>query len=447
MKIYGKILWATLPLLLAAFVAASGITYVLSRAALRDIAEDWLETRGLEALQVAQEQADFLAAYALDTVDASVLQAQNDAAAIMATIDIGADGYIFVVDRDGRIVHGPDPSLVGADVSDTPWFVEMTGASAGQIGYRFRGEGYLASFQYFDPWQWYVVATDPESEVYGAVNRLGSYMLILGVAGSGLIAFVLMMLTRHITAPLAELVKGAERVGRGDLGTRIPVKAHDEVGILARSFNEMTEELRALYNRLEERLTTVVSKAPIILFSLDRDNALTLLEGKGLDTLGLDAEAAIGRPFDDVFGHAPDILAAAAAARRGETINSVATLDRQIYEIWCAPLTAPSGANAGVIGVATDVTERVQAQEKLKRQADYLAALNETTLGIISRLDLDDLLQALIARAGQLLDSQHGFIYLADEDHVEIRRRIGVGVYGDSVGYRLQPGQGVAGRV
>jgi HAMP domain-containing protein/putative methionine-R-sulfoxide reductase with GAF domain len=323
----------------------------------------------------------------------------------------------------------------------------MAGATAGQINYRFQGEGYLASFQYFEPWRWFVIAADPESEVYGAVNRLGSYMLVLGIAGSGLIAFVLMVLTRRITAPLAALVKGAERVGQGDLSTRIPVETKDEVGILAQSFNEMTEELHALYNRLEERLTTVVSKAPIILFSLDQNGALTLLEGKGLDTLGLDAEAEVGEAFDKVFAHAPDILSAASAARAGETVNTVAALDRHIFEIWCAPLVAPSGARAGAIGVATDVTERVRAEEKLKRQADYLAALNETTLGIISRLELDDLLQALVARAGQLLDAQHGFIYLADEEDAVIRRRIGVGVYGESVGYRLQPGQGVAGRV
>ncbi|MHC4180266.1 MAG: GAF domain-containing protein, partial [Planctomycetota bacterium] len=449
MKIYSKILLATLPLLLLAFAVAGGITFFLSRAALTDIAEQWLETRGLEALQAAQEQAKFLEAYSLDTVDASVRQAQSDAGAIMATIDIGDEGYIFVVDGSGRVAHGPDQSLIDLDLSGEPWFAQMVEEAAGQISYRFQGQRYLASFHYFEPWQWYVVATDPESEVYGAVNRLGSYVLILGVAGSLLIALVLMMLTRRVTAPLAALVQGAERVGRGELDTTIPVRTRDEVGILAQSFNEMTEQLRALYDRLEERLTTVVSNAPIILFSLDQNGELTLLEGKGLDTLGLDGDEIIGQPLSAVFGRSPEILAAADAARRGQTVNSVAALDEQIFEIWCAPLVAPSSSATGAIGVATDVTERVLAQEKLRRQAEYLAALNETTLGIISRLELDELLQALITRAGQLLDAPHGFIYLADEDEDEdeIRRKVGVGVYEQSVGYRLHSGQGVAGRV
>jgi class 3 adenylate cyclase/HAMP domain-containing protein len=447
MKISGKILWATVPLLLAAFAAASGVTYFLSRAALRDIAEQWLETRAVEALQVAERQAEFLQAYALQTVEASVRQAQTDAGQMMAMIDIGQHGYVYVIDIDGHIVHGPDPSLGGADVSTEPWFSEMKSTSSGQISYRYRGERHLASFHYFEPWQWYVVATDPESEVYGAVNRLGYYVLILGVAGSVLIGAVLLTLTRKVTAPLAELVHGAERVGRGELETVIPVRTRDEVGILADSFNTMTAELRALYNRLEERLTTVVSNAPIILFSLNDGGTIVLLEGKGLDTLGLDAEAAVGQPLSVVFERAPEILDAAEAALRGETISSVAGLDERIYEVWCAPLAGASGSNNGVIGIATDVTARVLAERKLRRQADYLAALNETTLGIISRLDLDELLQAVIARAGELLSAPHGFIYLADEDGGGIYRRVGVGVYADSIGYQLRPGQGVAGRV
>jgi class 3 adenylate cyclase/HAMP domain-containing protein len=447
MKISSKILWATLPLLLAAFVAASGVTYFLSRAALRDIAEQWLETRGLEAVQAAESQVQFLEAYALNTVEASVRQAQSDAAAIMASIDIGDEGFVFVIDDAGRIAHAPDPALIGEDLSGEPWFAGMAAASGGQISYRFGAQRHLGSFHYFEPWRWYVVATDPESEVYGAVNRLGSYVLILGWAGSALIALVLMALTRRVTAPLAELVEGAERVGRGELDTTIPVRTRDEVGVLAQSFNEMTDELRILYGRLEERLTTVVSNAPIILFALDREGALTLLEGKGLDALGLDADGALGRPLSAVFGGSPEILAAAESARRGDTVSSVAALDDQIFEVWCAQHTESSGASSGVIGVATDVTERVLAQRKLRRQADYLAALNETTLGIISRLDLDELLQAVVTRAGELLAAPHGYIYLADEAEAGMRRRIGAGVYEETVGYRLQPGQGVAGRV
>jgi len=184
MKIYGKILLATLPLVLLAFLVAGGITYYLSRDALTHIAEQWLETRGLEALEAAREQAEFLKAYGLDSVDASILQAQNDAAAAMATIRIGERGYIFVIDAAGSIVHHPDPALVGVDVSGESWFAKMKSAAQGRVSYILKGQPHLATFHSFDTWKWIVVATDPEAEVYGAVNKLGTYVLVLGVVGS-----------------------------------------------------------------------------------------------------------------------------------------------------------------------------------------------------------------------------------------------------------------------
>ncbi len=445
MKIYGKILLATLPLVLMGFLVAGGITYYLSRAALTEIAEQWLETRGLEALNVAREQAEYLKAYSLDTVEASVMQAQVDAMTAMANISIGDEGFVFVVDDAGKIVHHPEPSLIDVDVSAQSWFTEMRGHAAGWLSYDFEGVGYLASFHRFGLWNWFVVVTDPEAEVYGAVNQLGFYVLILGVLGSALIALVLMLLTRRVTAPLAALVAGAENVGRGNLDTKIAIATRDEIGVLAGAFNEMIEQLRQLYGRLEERLTTVVSNAPIILFSLDAGGRITLLEGKGLDVLGFRSDEMIGQEMSQVFERAPEFMQSMASALAGETVNAIAIFDELIFEIWCAPTDETGGG--GVIGVATDVTERIQAEKRLRLQNEYLSALHDTTLGMISRLDLTELLSDLITRAGQLLGTQHGYIYLVEDNGEALDRHVGVGVFGASIGHRLQPNEGLAGKV
>jgi signal transduction histidine kinase/DNA-binding response OmpR family regulator/HPt (histidine-containing phosphotransfer) domain-containing protein/PAS domain-containing protein len=94
-----------------------------------------------------------------------------------------------------------------------------------------------------------------------------------------------------------------------------------------------------------------------------------------------------------------------------------------------------------------DITERKRAEETLQQQNEYLAALHETTLGLISRLDLNELLQALITRAGQLLGTPHGFIFLLQPGEGEIEQEIGVGLFASAVGYRLKPGEGVSGLV
>jgi signal transduction histidine kinase/DNA-binding response OmpR family regulator/HPt (histidine-containing phosphotransfer) domain-containing protein/PAS domain-containing protein len=94
-----------------------------------------------------------------------------------------------------------------------------------------------------------------------------------------------------------------------------------------------------------------------------------------------------------------------------------------------------------------DISESKRAAAALERQNEYLAALHETTLGLISRLDLEELLHALVSRACQLLDVPNGFIFLHDPAAGRLRQRVGVGVFADTKQFELAPGEGVSGRV
>jgi signal transduction histidine kinase/DNA-binding response OmpR family regulator/HPt (histidine-containing phosphotransfer) domain-containing protein/PAS domain-containing protein len=95
----------------------------------------------------------------------------------------------------------------------------------------------------------------------------------------------------------------------------------------------------------------------------------------------------------------------------------------------------------------TDITERKRAEEALQQQNEYLAALHATTLGLISRLDLNELLQAIVTRAGQLLGTPHGFIFLLEPGEKEIEQKVGVGIFAEAIGFRLKPGEGLSGQV
>jgi hypothetical protein len=73
----------------------------------------------------------------------------------------------------------------------------------------------------------------------------------LAVFGVGIIAAL--FLSTSFTRPLQELNQAARRVAAGDLQTKVPLAGEDEIGELARTFNEMVQKLRE--NRLlAERL-------------------------------------------------------------------------------------------------------------------------------------------------------------------------------------------------
>jgi len=82
----------------------------------------------------------------------------------------------------------------------------------------------------------------------------------------------------------------------------------------------------------------------------------------------------------------------------------------------------------------------------LHRQNEYLAALHETTLGLMNRLDLTAVLENILGRATQLLGTPHGYIYLTEPGGTEIESKVGSGIFADP-GPRMQPGEGLTGQV
>ncbi len=91
--------------------------------------------------------------------------------------------------------------------------------------------------------------------------------------------------------------------------------------------------------------------------------------------------------------------------------------------------------------------ERTVLLNESVRQNQYLAALHDTTVGLISRLAVNELLETVLIRAGQLLNAPHGFIFLTEPGVLELVCKVGVGAMSQLTGSRRKPGQGMVGKV
>lgn len=74
---------------------------------------------------------------------------------------------------------------------------------------------------------------------------IGCGGFLLGLVGAGVLA-------KRITGPLQKLVDGTVRIAKGDFTQTISAGSRDEIGDLARSFNEMTKDLLETRRQMED---------------------------------------------------------------------------------------------------------------------------------------------------------------------------------------------------
>ncbi|MCX5970490.1 MAG: PAS domain-containing protein, partial [Coprothermobacterota bacterium] len=124
---------------------------------------------------------------------------------------------------------------------------------------------------------------------------------------------------------------------------------------------------------------------------------------------------------------------------RGEKCHSIYRLRKHEGDLlWLEDTAIPTMEQGKVVriqGVIQDITARKRAEGWLQRQNSYLEALNEMTLGVIKRLELDELLEVILSRACRLAGTEHGYIYLVSPDGETIEVRAGLGVYTQYLGY------------
>ena len=88
-----------------------------------------------------------------------------------------------------------------------------------------------------------------------------------------------------------------------------------------------------------------------------------------------------------------------------------------------------------------------EAKAALRRQNEYLMALHETSLGLIDRLDKEELLEAILLRAARLSGTEDGYIYLLEPGDSEMQIQVGMGFFRSHLGLRVKPGEGIGGKV
>jgi two-component system chemotaxis sensor kinase CheA len=96
-------------------------------------------------------------------------------------------------------------------------------------------------------------ASVPVATVDAIARGVRTQMAYGGLAAAAAALVIATIITLGILLPIKKLAEGARRIGDGDLAHRIDVGSSDEIGDLARAFNDMIGRLQAIVGALDRR--------------------------------------------------------------------------------------------------------------------------------------------------------------------------------------------------
>ncbi|MFN2216831.1 MAG: sensor histidine kinase [Anaerolineales bacterium] len=90
------------------------------------------------------------------------------------------------------------------------------------------------------------------------INRIGKFLLTVGLSVAGLALILGILLAYNITRPIHQLTQVTKEISEGTLGGQVDVRGRDEIGRLSESFNKMSADL-ARSNQVRKQMTADIA--------------------------------------------------------------------------------------------------------------------------------------------------------------------------------------------
>lgn len=160
-------------------------------------------------------------------------------------------GTIIITNAQGMIVSSQDKSQLFSDISDSSLFkVTLEHRGSGKV-YKRGGESFLTVNNYYGPLDWYIISEIPMRGLQHEIRLITGQIFLAGLFSLVLSLLIANSLSKSLTMPILSLQNSVSESGH-DLSIRAQVNSDDEIGALAREYNEMLDKQQSMMKRLVE---------------------------------------------------------------------------------------------------------------------------------------------------------------------------------------------------
>ncbi len=300
---------------------------------------------------------------------------------------LGETGYLLLVRKNGTVIlssSGAYPPLE-MDAGSLQAYQRARRGESGMIREKdvrgidsFISYQPLGGFMEYPGLGWSLLAVQSTKEVMAyAGNQTKATILIILVS---IAVFFIggLIEARGITGPITKIFNQVGEFSRGDFSRPLEVKSNDELGKLARSFNQMARSLTERERQLRSALNyldNLVSSSVDIIITTDIHGRITFFNLAAEEMLDYSREEARGMHISELYKggmeEARGVMQRLNAHKNYKSFETeLVTKDgRRIpVSISSSLLKNEKGEVIGTLGIGKDLTETKELQSQLVHQ-------------------------------------------------------------------------------
>ncbi len=378
----------------------------------------------------------------LDDIEAEVRQRTRAAIAelreALSKIKIAKTGYLYVFDADYNMLIHPNPNLDGLNFRDqrNPVTRNSIGEELVQVAGTDREHFYkwdkpsdpgnyvyekLSLVRHLEGFNWYIGSSVYVDELRRSSEMLSERIMTIAAIALGVAILLAFFFVSRVASPINRLAATAARVSEGDLTAHSGIQRDDELGVLARTFDDMVQRLSSNILTLdhkvktrtqelaatEERQRLILDALPAQIAYVGKDLRYRFVNQGYADMFGMSKEEVVGKKVGEVMGeqmleeiwepvqrtlNGEETVYEYRFERRGETVITKRIL---------IPHKSAEGFVTGMLNLSLDITAEKEAERKLT-EAQRMSAVGQLAGGLAH--DFNNLLTIILGNLNAARD-------------------------------------------
>ncbi|UFJ42856.1 methyl-accepting chemotaxis protein [Brevibacillus humidisoli] len=333
----------------------------------------------------------------------------------VSAIPFMEQGYAYMVNGNGLVIAHRDTKHNNTlELHKDPAYQEMLERMKQQqsssLIYDRNGDSSFAAFAPIPSIGWNIVLTTSVDEIYGEVDHMGQFFLLISIPIILLAALCIWWFARRIRRSLHQIAQDMQRIGSGDFNIQVDVRGNDELALLGQTMNRMVGELRGLISLVQGQASHLNEAAEDLhVFAQSNRQAVDQIS----DNIGVISER-VGQQTKEVQSAAATVTEISQGVEQvAIAAESTSTATTRTFERAQSGVTLVQEVIDKVRNVTTEVEQTTKRMHSLRDRAKEITSIVEMITTIASQTNLLALNAAIeAARAGE---AGRGFSVAASE--------------------------------